>query len=85
MLLANIDPKRSVQSNNQTRMTPTSTNNGANLAQGVDIGYPQMNNNMKKTKKMQTQSTELRTNDFLSAAISSKLGGLNGWAFTDVL
>ena len=62
------------------KMAPTSIPNEANLTQGVGKGYPEISKNMKN-RKTQTQKHDKRK----CAAISSKNGGLNGWAFTDVL
>jgi len=67
------------------KMAPESTQNGANLAQGSARGTRKLTkiwtnrNNANANTQMRNKNTL-----FLCAAISSKNGGLNGCAFTDV-
>ena len=67
------------------KMASTSIQNGANLAQGGRPGVAENQQQSPKIEKTQTQTQTFVVFVFLGAAISSKNGGLNGWAFTDVL
>ena len=67
-------------------MDPKSITNGTNLAQGVGKGYPKINENMKKFKKRKSKEAKQdKTFWGECGTIFSKIGGLNGWAFTVVL
>ena len=84
MLFANIDPQRAFQINNRTNIAQISTKNGTNLAQGNGKGTNKSTNiwNKRKNEKYPNEETCVV---FQYAAFFSKVGGLDGWAFTDVL
>ena len=70
---------------NRTKIEPKSTTNETKLVQGGVNGQPKIDQNMKKYKKRKRKKAKYEKTLFLkSGAIFSKIGGLNGWAFTEV-
>ena len=56
-------------------MAPTSIKNGANLAQGVGNGYPQINGNMNNRKSANANTQKKNTNIFHVRRSSQKTEG----------
>ena len=78
--ISTTDPSKWRSDQNGTTIDHKWDQSGSGAWQGVPTNQQQY----EKIKKTQTQSTNMRC-FFWCAAISSKIGGLNGWAFTNVL